>query len=180
MALARATRGDRKAFATLVRTYGRPLAKLAGSYGVAPAETEDVVQDAFVAAWRSLPDYDPAKPFRPWLFQILLNKARDWRRQRRVRAAFFGASSLDDALDIASDQPAPDQQTNDRRAWASVKRALLDIPDNLKNPLLLVTVAGMARAEAAATLGISVKALDRRIDRARERLSAIAKQFKEE
>jgi RNA polymerase sigma-70 factor (ECF subfamily) len=171
--LARAARGDRQAFAALVRTYGKQLAKLAGSYGVATSEIEDVVQDAFIAAWRSLDTVDTERPFKFWLYQILLNKARDWRRRRRVKAFFFHAAALDAAESLPSTAPSAEDQAHDRQALMRVNAALAAIPDHLKRPLLLTSVGGLSRGEAAGLLGVSIKTLDGRVTRARTHLQAL-------
>lgn len=68
--------GDRQRYAILVRRYHGPLLHLATSRLGNQAEAEDAVQDAFVAAFRSLHTYKPEYSFRTWLWTILLNQCR--------------------------------------------------------------------------------------------------------
>jgi RNA polymerase sigma-70 factor (ECF subfamily) len=86
----RAAQGDRRAYSALVARHGGSLAQAARAFGMPETDVDDVVQESFIAAWRNLAQYDPARPFRGWLFRIALNKMRDLRRRHRVRAFLFG------------------------------------------------------------------------------------------
>jgi len=73
-----AREGDVDAFAVLVERYRQPALRLA--YGIAGDEAEDAVQDGFVKAFRSLDGFRTDAAFRPWLFTIVANEARNRRR----------------------------------------------------------------------------------------------------
>ena len=77
--------GDVDAFTTLVERYRHPALRLA--YGIAGDEAEDAVQDAFVNTFRKLDTYRPTSAFRPWLFTIVANEARNRRRSMSRRAS---------------------------------------------------------------------------------------------
>src|SRR6186997_1100768 len=77
--------GDVDAFTVLVERYRRPAVRVA--YGIAGDEAEDAVQDAFVKAYRKLDTFRPGTAFRPWLFTIVANEARNRRRSMSRRAA---------------------------------------------------------------------------------------------
>jgi RNA polymerase sigma-70 factor, ECF subfamily len=62
-----------------------------------PAAAEDIAQEAFMAAIRSLDRFDRRRPFGPWLHRIVVNRAIDWTRARRLRAE----------AELAADVPAP-------------------------------------------------------------------------
>ena len=103
--------------------------------------------------------------------RIALNKCRDWSRRRAVRQLFeFG---LSEGLDAAfpDDAPLPDRITGGRAELAAVSRAIADLPTQLKEVLLLRAVDDMSQAETAAILGISEKAVETRLSRARKKLS---------
>ena len=157
-----------------MRACGPQLLNLVRTYGVPEGEAEDVAQDAFVAAWRALGDYDPARPFRAWLFHIGLNKARDWRRKRRVRSFFFGAAALDEpeALAVETGEPDPESAAHDRRRLARVRAAVARLPDETRDVFVLTTAGGLTYAEAGEALGLSVKAVEGRLLRARRQLQA--------
>src|SRR5580765_8659774 len=77
--------GDVDAFTALVERYRHPALRLA--YGIAGDEAEDAVQDAFVKAFRKLDTFRPGSAFRPWLFTIVANEARNRRRSMTRRSA---------------------------------------------------------------------------------------------
>lgn len=165
--------GDRAAFVELYRHHGPAVAKLTRAYGAPTFEVEDVVQEVFVAAWRRLADYDHQRPFRAWLFAIALNRVRDLSRRRRVRAFFFGASELDEgATRIEGEAPDPETQAHHRLALEQVSRAIATLPEGLRTALVLTAVSGLSYQDAAASLKITVKALEGRIARARKRLAS--------
>lgn len=165
----RAARGDRTAFGQLARTYGPKLSALVKAYGVPAADVEDVAQEAFIAAWRALADYDTSRSFKAWLYQIALNKARDWRRRRKVRAFFFNAAALDapEAQSLEDDAARPEALASDADLQRVVRGAVAQLPDDLKSPFLLIAFAELTYAEAASALGLSQKAIEGRLKRAR-------------
>src|SRR6267143_4215571 len=77
--------GDVDAFTLLVERYRHPALRLA--YGIAGDEAEDAVQDAFVKAFRKFDTFRPGSAFRPWLFTIVANEARNRRRSMSRRAS---------------------------------------------------------------------------------------------
>ena len=84
--LARVRRGDRDAYAELVRRHAPVALRTAALLG-AGGDTEDVVQEAFVKAYGSLDRFRPGAPFRPWLLKIVANETRNLHRGSGRRAA---------------------------------------------------------------------------------------------
>ncbi len=170
----KAATGDRAAFGELARAYGARLAALVRAYGVAPGDVEDVVQEAFIAAWRGLADYDATRSFRAWLFQIALNKSRDWRRRRQVRRFFYGAADLEgaEAQALETDAPGPAALAQQSQFERAVRAAVDELPGDLKQPFLLIAFAETTYAEAAAALGLTLKTVEGRLIRARRLLQA--------
>ena len=101
----RAQGGDREAFDILVRQHETALRNFLIRQGLRDS-LEDVLQEAFLAAWIALPGFEPRVRFKTWLYRIALNKATDAHRRRHE------ASSLDD----------PSIQATD--VWEGVDRAL--------------------------------------------------------
>ena len=162
------------AFAILMQRYETRIYRLIRSHVGQNNEAIDLVQESFVAAWLALRTYDPARPFGTWLARIAINKSRDWGRRRAVRAFFTFAAPLDgDVLEIPDESIAADITVSDRQRMAAVARALPQLPAQLKEPLILCTVDGLSQADAASVLGISEKAVETRIRRARARLTEI-------
>ena len=134
------------------------------------AEAIDVTQETFIAAFAALKRYDPDRPFIAWLKRIALNKCRDWARRRTVRSFFTRAVPLEDALSIADDAALADTQAADRAELARVSAAITRLPARLREVLLLRAVDGLSQAEAADVLGVTEKAIETRLYRARAKL----------
>lgn len=159
------------AIPVLMRCHETRLYRLIRSHIGNSDEALDVVQKSFVAAWLALKSYDPARPFGTWLARIAINKSRDGGRRRAVRRFFTFAAPLNaDALEIAEDSVGVDVSMADRQRLSAVARAIPGLPAQLKEPLILCAVDGLSQAEAASVLGISEKAIETRIRRARLRL----------
>jgi RNA polymerase sigma factor (sigma-70 family) len=160
--------GDRQAFHRLLLRLMPRLIAAIRTAGVEPSEVDDVVQDASLAIWRGLGGYDAEQPVAPWTAVIAINKARDWRRRRKSRAAWLGASQLDYSLPDAT--PGPQDQALDRVALDRARRAINALPNSLRLPLQMTAILGFSQTETAAALGVSVKAVELRIARARDKL----------
>jgi len=165
--------GRRLAFAELMRRHREPIYRvILGNVGD-PDEALDLVQESFVAAWRALARYDSARPMRAWLTTIALNKCRDWSRRRAVRRFFARALPLDVAAERADERASPHDEAQGRAELARVAQAIADLPAALREVLVLRTVEGIGQAEAAAMLGVTEKAVETRLRRARMRLAEV-------
>ena len=133
----------------------------------------DITQNAFISAFAALGRYDRARPFAHWLARITLNKCHDWARRRRVRDFFTFARPLDEAAQIAAAQVPADAQLADAQELRRAMAAIARLPDRLKEVLVLRTIEGMNQGEVAALLGITGKAVETRLYRAREKLTAM-------
>lgn len=104
---------------------------------------------------------------------IAINKCRDWGRKRTVRRIVRGVMGLDtpEAMAVGEDAPEAEAQLDDRRRMDEMNRALAALPDNLKAPLLLASLEGRSHAEIAEVLGVTPKAIETRIARARQKLN---------
>ena len=131
----------------------------------------DITQEAFVSGFAALKRYDPARPFRAWMSRIAVNKARDWARRRKVRSFFSRALPIDDAFNIADDAPLPDTIASHRAELARVIQAMATLPHNLREVLVLRTIEDFSEAETAIALGVSTKAVETRLYRARKQLA---------
>ncbi len=168
---ARSIAGDDRAFAEIVRRHKQFLYHLTVRLVGNPDDALDLVQEAFVAAHGALKRYDPDRPIRTWLARIAINKARDWQRKKRVRAVLRGVLTMADAPDIAADQVSVEQAVFDRAELAAVRRRIARLPAKLREVLILRTVEGLPQAEVAEMLGISEKAVETRLYRARRNLA---------
>lgn len=155
-----------------MRRHREPLLRLIRAHTGTNDEAVDVLQDCFVSAFANLHQLDPTRSMRPWLARIAINKARDWRRRRVVRRFFWMALPLspDVADTVADDRPWADTVLDDRATLSLTMAALASLPSSLKEPLILSTFDGWSQAAIGEFLGISEKAVETRIRRARARL----------
>ena len=171
MLVGRAVEGDARAFASIVSRHKAPLYRFIRRYVGNEDDAYDLLQQTYVAAWSSLSRYDPERPLRTWLHAIAINKCRDHARKLKVRRLFFGTGSSAEIVNVADPQPnAEDLLLRDERADA-LASAIVELPRQLKEPLLLTVFGELSHAEAGRRLSISVKAIETRVARARRRLA---------
>jgi RNA polymerase sigma-70 factor (ECF subfamily) len=131
----------------------------------------DVTQQSFIAAFAALGRYDRSRSFAHWLARIVINKSHDWARRRKVRRFLAFALPLEEAHEVADAVPDPETQAADRQELARVMAAIAELPARLKEVLVLRTIEGMSQTEAAGILGVSEKAVETRLYRARAKLA---------
>lgn len=126
---------------------------------------DDLVQDCLERAIARRGLFRPRGPLRPWLFTILVNLHRNGLRSERRHGTTL---DLDAVPDLSTPAPQPGHL-----ALAELARAIETLPLDQKEALLLVTLDGLAYAEAAAILGIPTGTLMSRLGRARAALRTL-------
>ncbi|MEO8313321.1 MAG: RNA polymerase sigma factor [Pseudomonadota bacterium] len=169
-----AAAGSDQAFSRLVSRHKESLYQLLRRHTGNGDEAYEALQEAFIAAWRALNRYDGQRPFNVWLRTIALNKARDRNRRRLVRRIILGTSALDSPEALSTPDPTTDVEGEAlaREQTARLDAELSRLPNHLKEPLLLVAFDGASHSEAADILGVSSKAIEMRLYRARKLLAA--------
>ncbi len=163
--------GDDHAFAALMTRHKTGVYHFVRRYVGDADEAHDLLQDTFVAAWSALAGYDPTRPMGAWLRRIALNKCRDWSRRRLVRRFFYLAEPLDkQAQDRLADAPGDAAGEIQMRR---LDRAIAALPASLKEPLILTAFEGLSHKEAGEVLGLSAKAVETRIRRAKSALARL-------
>lgn len=173
-AVAAALAGRQAGFTALMDAHRDAVFRMVRGHLGGEADALDVTQESFVAAFLALRRYDPARPFRGWVLRIALNKCHDWARRRKVRRFFAFALPIEEASGVADERHDPEQALASRGEVARIHAEIAALPDALKEPLLLCALEGLSQDEAAAILGISRKAVETRIYRARQKLSHLA------
>jgi RNA polymerase sigma factor (sigma-70 family) len=158
--VAAARQGDLDAFAALVERYRRPALRVA--YGIAGNEAEDAVQDAFVKAFRKLDAFRADAAFRPWLFTIVANEARNHRRSLTRRDKL--------ELQVRAEPPGVDANVEEVAARHEERQRLLDavgqLPDRHREILALRFFAGLSESETAEALSCPIGTVKSRLSRA--------------
>jgi RNA polymerase sigma-70 factor (ECF subfamily) len=162
----RARAGDRQAFDQLVRRHADRLYGVVRRFGLPADAAQEVTQETFLRAWRSIGSFRGDARFSTWLYRIAMNEAK--RRIRRASARPL-VRSLDDEnavepQDVREEPSAGVARAELRQALAAAVRAL---PLKYRAPLILRDVEGLSTAEAAAVLGLGEAALKSRLHRAR-------------
>lgn len=163
--------GNQAASSELVRRHRDWVYRLIRSQIGDPDESLDVTQAAFVAAFGALDRFDRSRPFRHWLARIALNKSKDWKRRSLVRRFLSAAAPLNEAENVADQAPGPDTLSSDQAELRRTLKAISELPASLREPLVLRTIEEHSQAETAHILGLSEKAVEARVYRARARLA---------
>lgn len=163
--------GRQSAYSELMRRHREPVYRLIRSHVGDADAALDVTQQSFIAAFSALRRYDAERPFRVWIARIAINKARDWARRRAVRRLFTFARPIEEAVDVADPGALADVGLADARELERTMAAIARLPTNLKDVLVLRTIEGLSQTESASVLGISEKAVETRLYRARSKLS---------
>lgn len=142
--------------------------------GVRHADLEDVTHEVFVAVHRALPDYDPARPLRPWLFGFAFRFASDYRR----RARFSREVPREPAVEIADEAPRADEQIEAEQARQMVIDALQALPLERRAVLVMHDIDGCAMPEIADTLSIPLNTAYSRLRIARADFKAAVKRVR--
>ena len=162
--IARVNRGDTMAFELLVNRYRKSALRLALRFMGRWTEAEDLAQETFLQVHSHARQYDPeAAPFRTWFFAILSNLCRNALRKNKS-FSFIELSEDAPAIDDPEDGLAHEEQ---RSALAA---ALTNLPPNQQLALTLRHYEDFTYAETAEALGVSVKAVESLLVRAKRTL----------
>jgi len=166
----RALGGEQAAFASLMEQHRNGVYRLVLTQTGDPDEAVDITQEAFIAAFAALDRYDAERPFKVWISRIAINKCRDWARRRAVRRFFTFATPIEEAYEIADLAATPEEQLSQSREQEKLIAAIAQLPPKLKEVLILRTIEEFSQNEVAQTLGITSKAVEMRLYRARNML----------
>ncbi|MFE9680460.1 RNA polymerase sigma factor [Streptomyces sp. NPDC006285] len=163
----RAAEGDEDAFAVLVQRHAPSLIRLATRLLGSRTEAEDAVQDAFISAWRRLPEFHNRSSFGTWMYRISTNRCLNVLRSRRPVAP----------LEAAGDVPAPEYAASPARiaeargAVRALREALDLLSAEQRACWVLRELDGQSYEFIADAVGISQEAVRARVFRARRCLT---------
>lgn len=169
--VARAQRGDTRAFDLLVLKYQGRIATLVARFVNDAAEVEDVTQEAFIKAFRALPKFRGESAFYTWLYRIASNAAKNYLVARGRRPS--ADADVDDAEYFDEGEALRDSETPENHYFgeelaAVVKETLEALPDELRMALTLREFDGLSYEEIADVMACPVGTVRSRIFRARE------------
>jgi len=156
------------AYASLVRAYQPVAIRVAHVIGGVAADAEDVVQDAFVKAHRSLRGHRDGTPFRPWVLAIVANEARNRRRSAGRRTRYELALREDRASGEAA--PSPEATVLADEARRQLLAAVAALPLRQRDVVSCRYLLTLSEAETAVVLGLPAGTVKSRLARALGRL----------
>jgi len=158
--------GDRRAFDEIVARHGAFALRIAGRVVGDAGLAEDLAQEAMVRAWTRAARFDPQRArLTTWLYRIVLNLCID--ESRKVRPA-----SLPPEFDVGDPTESALDRLEAAERRAQLAKAIADLPGRQRAAIILVYDEGMSGVEAAEALGLSAKAVERLLARARSGLRA--------
>ncbi|HEU5079104.1 MAG TPA: sigma-70 family RNA polymerase sigma factor [Opitutaceae bacterium] len=170
--MARVQAGDEASFGELMHRWELPVKRLLGRLLLNTGEAEDLAQETFVRVWQNRARYRAGAAFRPWLFAIAVNLARNrlrWWRRRPTIALDAWLESTPVHANVAEPQQAARVLEIGERA-AAVRDAIARLPAALREAIVLFIYDELSHVEIAEVVGATPKAVETRIARAKEKL----------
>lgn len=163
--LAEATAGDEKAFARLVERHYDIVYRVVWRVTSGHADTQDIVQEAFLKLWNNPGQVRQGLALRGWLMRVATNLAIDRARRKQ-------ASNIDDQPEIAASGPDALDQVLGGQSANDINSALARLPERQRLALSLVYFENMSNIEAAKAMEIRVEAIESLLARGRRALKA--------
>nr|WP_295948614.1 sigma-70 family RNA polymerase sigma factor [uncultured Agathobaculum sp.] len=167
--LARARRGELPAFEELVRRHEKRVYAVALRSSGSPEDAEDITQEVFLRAWRSIEEFRGDSGFSTWLFRITMNLCVDHARhkhaQPQTQPLVMGEEESERPLPDTA--PTPEEHLDNSELGRELAAALDEVSEDHRRIVLLRDVSGMSYTEIAEVLEISEGTVKSRLSRAR-------------
>jgi RNA polymerase sigma-70 factor (ECF subfamily) len=168
--------GDKKAFDLLVLKYQQKVSNLISRYVRDSTEVFDVTQEAFIKAYRALPNFRGDSAFYTWLYRIAINTAKNHLAaiNRRPPATDVEAETAEQ-MDIGvrlKEYGTPEHLALEEEIAKAIKAAIDDLPEDLRTAITLRELEGLSYDEIAKAMECPIGTVRSRIFRAREAIDA--------
>lgn len=172
----RAQQGDKHAYELLVVKYQRKLGRLLSRFVRNPTEVEDVVQEAFIKAYRALPSFRGDSAFYTWLYRIGINTAKNYLMSQGRRAPTTTEFDSEEAegfeeAEQLRDNNTPESLLMSKQIAETVNKAVESLPQELKTAITLREIEGLSYEEIAEMMNCPIGTVRSRIFRAREAIA---------
>jgi RNA polymerase sigma-70 factor (ECF subfamily) len=170
--------GDAEAFDTLVTRYTNDIYALLLRITEDVKEAEDLTQETFLRALKSINKFRGDADLKTWLFRIAINQSRNrfrwWKRRKREKTisldAPIGESQTPLGETFSGDSKNPEENVLQKEKMDSLKKALQALPEIFREAVILCDIEGLSYEEIANTLDINLGTVKSRIARGREEL----------
>lgn len=166
----RVRNGDRSAFDGLVHAYMRQAFQLAYRVVGHREDAEDLVQEAFLAAYQYLDSFDASRPFGPWLMRIVLNRGANLRRARSRR-------ETEPETDAVSPLPSALEDSERAEARVQLASAMATLSERQRVIVTLFDVDGLTSTEIGEMLDLSAGTVRWHLHEARRTLRGLLSRF---
>ena len=171
--IALVSRGDMEAFECLVSRHQKSALRAAQRFLGDPVEAEDLAQEAFLQVYHQAHRYRAERAsFKTWFFTVLLNLCRNAVKRKRL-------VYTDSPPDEGTDRDTPSNLLARREQQRALAAAILNLPPNQRSAFILCHYENFSYAEAAQSLGLSVKAVESLLVRAKRNLRETLSQYRE-
>ena len=162
----KAQRGDTDAFSQLVEAYQGPVYRLILRMGLPPADAEEAAQEAFVSAWRGLPQFRGDSQFSTWLYRLATHTAIDFLRKTTKHQS---DADIDNIV-LPDTAASPQEQAEQEETRFAVRRALTELSADAREILLLRYMEELSYEEIGTVLKLPPGTVKSRINRAKAQL----------
>jgi RNA polymerase sigma-70 factor, ECF subfamily len=154
---------NQKAFAAIMARYYQPVYRVAWRLSAGHVDAQDVAQEAFLKLWNNPAQIREAGAMKSWLMRVASNLVMDRYRQKPMQ-------ELETADTVIDQAPSAVTTIDQKRIAQTIDAAIADLPDRQKQALIFVHFEHMTNIVAAATMDVSVDALESLLSRARRSL----------
>ncbi len=163
--IVRVAQGDIRAFELLVARYQKQALRAAQRFVYNRQEAEDLSQEAFLIVFRKAHTYEPKASFKTWFFTILFNLCRN--SVKKKKPVYLSSDSSETEIPRSLD---PAGQFDRQQIQQALAKAILKLPENQRAAFILCHYENFSYADAARSLGVSVKAVESLLVRAKRQL----------
>jgi RNA polymerase sigma factor (sigma-70 family) len=173
-------KGDGQAFKTLVETWQDMVFNTILGMVQDEQEAEDLSQEVFVQIFQSIKQFRGDSKLSTWMYRIAVTKSLDWTRKKKAKKRINLMKSL---IGFGDKEPQPIEFMHpgivmeNKESARELFKAMQLLPENQRVALTLIKVEGLSYEEVAAVLGLTIKAVEALMHRAKENLRKLLKDY---
>ena len=168
----RVQKGESRAFDLLVQKYQNRISKLIARFVRNPADVQDVAQEAFIKAYRALPNFRGESAFYTWLYRIAINTAKNHLVAAGRKSPSYAVDVQEvekyDASEWLKEYATPERELLADEIQVTVNTALEGLPPDLREAITLREIEGLSYEDIAQVMDCPIGTVRSRIFRARE------------